>query len=178
MNKKKFTLIESSLTGMDNAYSYENYVEYCHETEQEPDSKDSSGYWDWVHDMSELDYDDFFENLKYSKEEKENGHYMITADLGRWNGRRIGYKDKIFNSISEAIKDALSCSDYWDYKIEFDNGVVVVYGYHHDGTDIMYVRKLSKHGERNLCDKYFPDFEKYIDKKDTFKKLDWQFAWN
>ena len=177
MKKKQFVLIESSLTGMDNTYSYENYVEYCNETEQEPSERDSEDYNNWVHDMVDLDFDDFFANLKYSTEEKNGGHYMITADLGRWYGRRSGYKDKIYNSISEAIKDALSCSDYWDYKVEFDNGVVVVYGYHHDGTDIMYVRKLSKHGERNLCDRYFPDFEKYIDREDTFKKLDCQFPW-
>lgn len=177
MNKKEFTLIESSLTGMSNSYTYENYVEYCKETEQEAGEKDSQDYWDWVCWMTELDYDDFFDNLKFSKEEKGGGHYIITADLGRWNGRRSGYKKEIFDSISKAIKCALNCSDYLDYKVAFENGVVVVYGYHHDGTDIMYIRKLSKHGERNLCDRNFPDFEKYIDQKDTFKKLDWQFAW-
>lgn len=175
MNKKKYTLIESQLTGVYDSYSYENYVDYCNETGQEPDDKDSSGYWDWVRDMAEFDYDCFFDNLHYAK--AEHGFYMITFNLGLWNGHRIGFVEKVYNSLSEAIKSALSCSDYWDYKVEFDNGNVVVYGYHHDGTNIMTIKRLSKHGERNLLDKYEPNYEKYVQLKDTFKKLDWQFAW-
>lgn len=177
MNKKKnFTLIESSLTGTDNSYKYEYYVEWCKENEMEPQGENSDDYWNWVSESSQIDYDDFFDNLKFAK--AEEGHYMITFNLGLWNGHKIGYVEKIYDSLSEAIKDALNSSrDYWDYKVTFENGDVVVYGYHHDGTNIMTIKRLSKHGERNLCDRYFPDFEKYVEKKDTFKKLDWQFAW-
>jgi len=176
MNKKEFTLIESSLTGTDNSYKYENYVEWCKDNEMEPQGKDSADYWDWVNESSQIDYDNFFDNLKYAK--AEEGNYMITFNLGLWNGHKIGYVEKIYDSLSEAIKDALNSSrDYWDYKITFENGNVVVYGYHHDGTNIMTIKRLSKHGERNLLFKEEPNFEKYVEKKDTFKKLDWQFAW-
>ncbi len=144
-----------------------DYIAFC----------DSDDYWDWVSESSQIDYDDFFGNLKYAKAEKE-GYYMITFNLGLWNGNKIGYVGKIYDSLSEAIKDALNSSrDYWDYKIAFENGDVVVYGYHHDGTNIMTIKRLSKHGERNLLFKEEPNFEKYVEKKDTFKKLDWQFAW-
>lgn len=177
MNKKDFTIIESSLTGRDNSYKYEYYVEWCKDNEMEPQPENSDDYWNWVNESTQIDYDDFFDNLKYSQAEKE-GHYMITFNLGLWNGHKIGYVEKIYDSLSEAIKDALNSSKYYlDYKVTFENGDVVVYGYHHDGTNIMTIKRLSKHGERNLCDRCFPDFEKYVEKKDTFKKLDWQFAW-
>lgn len=175
-NKKNFTLIESSLTGMDDTYKYENYVDWCKENEQEPKGKDSEDYWQWVSDQAEIDYDNFFDNLHYAKAEK--GFYMITFDLGLWNGHRKGYVENVYTSMTEAIKAALNSSrDYWDYKVAFENGNVVVYGYHHDGTNIMTISQLSKHGERNLLDKDEPNYDKYVQLKDTFKKLDWQFAW-
>jgi len=177
MNKKEFTLIESSLTGRDNYYKYEYYVEWCKNNEIEPQGEDSEDYWNWVYEASQIDYDNFFDGLKYAKAEKE-GHYMIMFNLGLWNGNKIGYVEKIYDSLSEAIKAALNSSrDYLDYKVAFENGDVVVYGYHHDGTNIMTIKRLSKHGERNLLFKEEPNFEKYVEKKDTFKKLDWQFAW-
>jgi hypothetical protein len=103
---------------------------------------------------------------------------MITFDLGLWNGHRKGYIEQVFTSLTEAIKFALrSSNDYLDYKIQFKDGEVIVYGYHHDGTNIMTISQLSKHGQRNLLDKDEPNYEKYVQMKDTFKKLDWQFAW-
>ena len=175
-NKKNFTLIESSLTGMDDTYKYENYVDWCKENEQEPKGKDSDDYWQWVSEQAEIDYDNFFDNLHYAKAEK--GFYMITFYLGLWNGHRKGYVENIFTSLTEAIKAALSSSrDYLDYKVAFENGNVVVYGYHHDGTNIMTIKRLSRHGEQRLLDRCFPDYEKYVERRDTFKKLDWQFAW-
>lgn len=174
--KKNFTIIESSLTGTDNSYKYENYVEWCKDNEIEPQGENSDDYWNWVCESSQFDYDVFFDNLKYTK--AEEGHYMITFNLGLWNGNKIGYVEKIYDSLSEAINAALNSSrDYLDYKVAFENGDVVVYGYHHDGTNIMTIKRLSKHGERNLLFKEEPNFEKYVEKKDTFKKLDWQFAW-
>lgn len=176
MNKKEFTLIESSLTGSYNTYKYEHYVDWCHENEVEPQGESSEDYWNWVAEEAEIDYDCFFDNLKYSQ--AEHGYYIITFNLGLWDGNKKGYVSHIFNSLSEAIHSALSSSrDYLDYKVAFENGEVVVYGYHHDGTNVMTISQLSKHGQRNLLDKDEPNFEKYINQKDTFKKLDWQFAW-
>jgi len=175
-NKKNFTLIESSLTGMSDTYKYENYVDWCKENEQEPKGKDSDDYWQWVSEQADFDYECFFENLHYAK--AENGFYMITFDLGLWNGNRRGYVENVYASMTEAIKAALNSSrDYWDYKVAFENGNVVVYGYHHDGTNIMTIRQLSKHGQRNLLDKDEPNYDKYVQLKDTFKKLKWDFAW-
>jgi len=176
MDKKNFTLIESSLTGTSDSYKYENYVEWCNDNEMEPKPEGSDDYWDWVYDQINFDYDCFFENLHYAKAEK--GFYMITYNLGLWNGNRIGYIEKVFTSLTEAIKYALNSSmDYQDYKVSFENGKVLVYGYHHDGTNIMTISQLSKHGQRNLLDKDEPNYDKYVQLKDTFKKLKWDFAW-
>jgi len=175
-NKKDFTLIQSGGRGYDEDYSYENYLEWCKENEMEPSEEDSEDYWSWVYEEAELDYDTFFDNLHFSK--AEHGFYMITFDLGLWNGHRRGYIEQVFTSLTEAIKFALqSSNDYLDYKVQFKDGEVIVYGYHHDGTNIMTISQLSKHGQRNLLDKDEPNYEKYVQMKDTFKKLDWQFAW-
>lgn len=177
--KTQFDLLVSGGRGMSSNYSYENYVEYCKENNELAGGKESQDYYDWVYVQAEFDYDCFFDNLHYAKIEKEDkGFFMITFELGLWNGTRSGYIEKVFTSATEAIKYALQSSrDYLDYRIEFDHGFINVYGYHHDGTNIMTIKRLSKHGEQRLLDRCFPDYEKYVQRRDTFKKLDWQFAW-
>lgn len=173
-NNKEIMLIASSLKN--DAYDYEWYVEYCKDNDIEPQPPTSDDYWAWVSQMTEWDYDDFFDNLKYSS--IEHCKYMITFNLGLWNGNRVGYVEEIFDSLSEAIKEALSSSrDYLDYKVSYENGAIVVYGYHHDGTNIMTIQMLSKHGMRNLCDRRFPDFDKYVQMKDTFKRIKYEKIW-
>lgn len=54
MDKKNFTLIESSLTGTDNSYKYEYYVEWCKENEMEPQGENSDDYWNWVNEFHKL----------------------------------------------------------------------------------------------------------------------------
>ena len=177
MKKKEYTLFQSAGRCYDeDGYNYEAYVEYCQDNGREPEDEGSQDYWDWVSDMAELDYDDFFGNLKYANGDK--GMYMITFNLGLWNGHRIGYVEEIYKSMTEAIKAALNSSrDYLDYKVTYEDGEVVVYGYHHDGTNVMHIKQLSKHGERNLAYTRFPDFEKYVNNKDTFKRIKENFEW-
>lgn len=177
MDKKEITLLESSGIGCFKTYSYENYVAYCREMEDTPNAEDSNDYWEWVNNMAGNDYEDFFDNLESSK--NNSGSFMITFNLGRWNGRTQGYEAKIYHNLSEAIHKALNSSrDYLDYKISWEDGNVVVYGYHHDGTNIMTIKKLSAHGLKNLDCKDEPNFEKYVQLKDTFKRIKQNFLWD
>jgi len=175
MKNEKHTLLESAGIAYD-TYTYEEYLEFCEVNDMEPKDENSEDYWNWVYDECQIDYECFFDNMSYSK--AEHGKYVITYSLGLWCGNRMGYREKIYNSLSEAIKDALNSSrDYEDYSVEYDNGNIIVCGYHHDGRNYMTIRLLSKHGERNLAEKEEPNFERHIYNKDNFKKIIYNNLW-
>ena len=177
MNKEEIILLQSGGQGYSDTYSYKNYVENCKENEIEPGEENSNDYWDWVYRMAEFDRDDFFANLDCSK--NNLGSFMITFTLGLWNGTKVGYEEKIYHRLDDAIHAALNSSrDYLDYKISWEDGDVLVYGYHHDGTNVMRIKKLSAHGIKNLDCKYEPNYEKYVPKKDTFKRIKKHFLWD
>jgi hypothetical protein len=176
-NKKERTLIGSNYCT--DFYNYTMYVEWCEANEIEPAEKDSQEYYDWVSDEECIDYDDFFTNLSYSKADKEIRHYVITFDLGLWDGHHKGYVEKTFETLSEAIKEALNSSrDYQDYKVTYENGRVYVHGLHHDGTNILEIRLLSKKGESALVyRKSEPDWERAIENERNFKRLKLEDLW-
>ena len=167
-NKTKRNLIGTNYCT--DFYTYESYVEYCKANETEPEGEDSQDYWDYVSMMEQQDYEDFFGNLKYAKADK--GNYIVTFDLGLWNGHRKGYVEEVFGNLTDAIKECMNSSrDYNDYKVEYEDGMLRFHGLHHDGTNVMEIRLLSKKGERALLDPQEPDWEKAINNKVNFKIL-------
>lgn len=176
-NKKETTLIGTNYCT--DSYNYAMYVEWCNVNEIKPAGEDSQDYWDWVSEEERTEYDDFFGNLSYSKADKEIRHYVITFDLGLWYGHNKGYVEKTFETLSEAIKEAINSSrDYQDYKVTYKNGRIYVYGLHHDGTNIMEIMLLSKKGERALVyRKSEPDWERAIENEKNFKRLKLNDLW-
>ena len=151
-------------------YNYASYVEHCQANEIEPEGENSKDYWDYVSMMEQLDYEDFFRNLKYAKADK--GNYVVTFDLGLWDGHMKGYIEEVFDNLTDAIKECMNSSrDYNDHKIEYEDGMLNFHDLHHDGTNIMNIRLLSKKGERALLDPQEPDWEKAISNKVNFKTL-------
>lgn len=150
-------------------YSYENYLSYCQENGIEPKDKNSYDYYEWINGEEQWDYINFFGNLVYGKAYKE--FYTIEYNLGLWNGRKEGYISKVFQNLSDAIEYALQSSrDYNDYKVTFEDGMIFVYGYHHDGTNIFKIRQVSKIGKKRLA-KGTDGFVENIDCKSYYKKM-------
>lgn len=169
-NKSERTLYCTS--GCGDNYTYEMYKEFCEINEIDPEPEGSTAYWEWVSEESAEDYENLFANMSYSKADKENRHYAITFDLGLWDGHRIGYVEKTFDTLSSAIRySAESSRDYNDVKVTYENGRVYVYGYHHDGTNKMEIRLLSARGKRALVDTQKPDWDKAVNNEKNFKIL-------
>lgn len=156
MSKKLFTLIDTS-----NNFNltYEDYVENCAINNCTPDTENSDDYWNWISETSNMYIDDFFTNLRCMKNDDP---VIITGSLGLWNGRKDIYpvlmestgweKDQTGkcsfaeNALSKAIKKCISGMD--DFKVEYSEGVIVVHAYHHDGTNIFEIHKLSTLGKK------------------------------
>ena len=155
MSKKIFTLLDTT-----EILEYADYVNFCEDNEITPEPEDSNDFWNWVNEERSLDIDDFLTNLRYAKINEEP--VLITGSLGLWNGRKEIYPMLIESSeyeqrkdgswkyknpaIMKAIQKCMNGMD--DVKVEYANGEIVVHGYHHDGTNIFTIHKLSKKGKR------------------------------
>ena len=157
MSKKIFTLLDTTET-----FDYEAYVEFCEVNEITPDPENSDGYWNWVSNEKQRMVDDLLLNLQDAKINDEP--VMITGSLELWNGRKEIYPMLVEGSdyekrnngewkyknpaIKKAVEKCMNGMD--DVKVEYANGEIVVHGYHHDGTNIFTINKLSKKGIKTI----------------------------
>ena len=153
MSKKIFTLLDTT-----EMLEYADYVNFCEANEITPEPENSDDYWNWVSEERQHNVEDFLLNLQYAKINEEP--VMITGSLGLCDGRREIYPMLVKGSEYEkrnngewkyknpAIKNAIEkCMNGMDdVKVEYANGDIVVHGYHHDGTNIFTIHKLSKKG--------------------------------
>ena len=154
MSKKIFTLLDTTET-----FDYEEYVEFCEANEITPDPDYSDGYWNWVSNEKQRMVDDLLLNLQDAKINDEP--VMITGSIELWNGRKEiypmlvesdGYEKRSngewkYNNpaLMKAIKKCMNGMD--DVLVEYINGEIVIHGYHHDGTNILTINKLTPKGK-------------------------------
>lgn len=146
MKKKEMVYVLCDTTSTP---SYDSYVEYCKECLGcEPSDENSEEYWDYVNEMNESEYVSMRENMAYSKQCQ--CPVIITGKLGLWDGKHEIYPvrcDTLYDAISECSKNADSV------KVEYQDGVVRVHSYHHDGCNSYQIHKISKRGEI-VCSKW------------------------
>lgn len=153
MSKKIFTLIDTS-----SVLDYNDYVQFCADNEITPGKDGSDDYWNWVADQRNIEVDDFMLNLQYARINEEP--VVITGSLGTWRGRveiypmivesseyeecngKFRYKNP---AILKAVQKCINGMD--DFKVEYANGELVIHGYHHDGTNIFTINKLTPKGK-------------------------------
>lgn len=74
----------------------------------------------------------------------------IEADLGLWYGRRHGWG--VTSDLKLAIEKCIG-QDMYEYRIEETSyGKLIVYGYHHDGTNVytIYMGDRARHKNVHL----------------------------
>ena len=99
----------------------------------------------------ELDYDDYDEKCIIFDElfdnEYENKKYIITGDIGLWDGvRKDVHHPKVFNSLKDAILTANDGFDGYITISEGKYGKLLIDICHHDGNNHLEVRELNKKG--------------------------------
>src|SRR5574344_1129568 len=93
----------------------------------------SDALWDRVNDLDSMNYED--EILNLGKIFFMNG-IIVIADLGRWNGRRSGYKE-----LGHEMKDILSSDmDSARWYVDY-NGDLNFEGGDHDGSSYYLYRE-------------------------------------
>lgn len=162
---EKITLID---TRGDSGYDYESYIEYCKYNDIEPKAENSDEFWEYVSLCKNTDYEDLFVNL-HSATDKS---VVIQGELGFWNGKReivpvLKMGDSTDTALACAIKKCLKNSDLEDFSIVLEDGIIKVYGYHHDGTHSFNICPLSSEGEEYVVRKGIGDDDLIEDFKDN-----------
>ena len=155
MKRKSFTIFDSRVE-----LTYEDYKDYCDGLDIPYEYKeDSRQFYDWCDEERCRMAEDFWENLKWTGITDD---VIITGTLGLWNGhpdivpvrltskdwyrRHDGTSGYHESAIRRAIEKCVSDSSIWDFDVQFDNGVIIVNAYHHDGCNSFEIHRLSKNG--------------------------------
>lgn len=94
------------------------------------------------YDESEMVFDDLFNN------ENENNLYILTGDIGLWNGVRKGvHHPSVFRSLKDAIYMANDGFNGYITVSEGKYGKLYVDICHHDGSNHLEIRELTALGE-------------------------------
>lgn len=156
----KFTILESEVST--NGFDYEDYIDFCKENGIEPGN--DSDFFNWCAEETQANYEADMDNIKTC--EQYNVPVLVTGSLGLWFGRPSIRPEK-YDSVADAIIDCMNRSDCYDVHAEFNDGVILLDCYHHDGCNSFTIRALSEKGKRKQWAAY---------KDHDFKRLPYLYA--
>lgn len=128
-------------TTSSDGFSYEDYVEDCEVNGYEPEDEDSEGFLNWCYEEARDNFEADLDCISYCKE--YNIPVVVSGHLGLWWGHPE-IEPTRFESVAEAIERCMKGADYVD--IKYDDGEIIVYATHHDGTNVFTINALSKKG--------------------------------
>lgn len=160
----KFTILKSEIDTDD--FSREDYIEYCEDNDLEAGVGDyfEEGFFDWCAEETQANYEADMDNIESCSE--YNVPVVVTGTLGLWWGHPE-IKPERFESVADAIRRCMNGSDCHDVLVEFNDGVITVDCYHHDGCNSFTIKALSKKGIAKQYAEY---------KKHDFKRLPYLYA--
>jgi len=160
----KFTILKSEVDTDD--FSREDYIDFCEENGIEDGVGDyfEEGFFNWCAEETKANYEADMDNIESCSE--YNVPVVVTGTLGLWWGRPE-IKPERFESVADAIHDCIERSDSHDVFAEYNNGVITVDCYHHDGCNSFTIKALSKKGIAKQYAEY---------KEHDFKRLPYLYA--
>ena len=156
----KFTILKSEIDTDD--FDRRDYEAWCEDNDMEPG--DEEDFFDWCAEETQNNYDADMDNINTCEE--YNVPVVVTGSLGLWSGRPE-IRPERYESVAEAIIDCMDRSDSHDVYAEFDDGVILLDCYHHDGCNCFTIRALSEKGKRKQGTDY---------KEHDFKRLPYLYA--
>lgn len=134
----KFTLATTQLDADD--FCREDYEEWCDINNIEPGDEDA--FYEWCREETDMNFEADMDNIETCKE--YNVPVLITGHLGLWWGKPEIDAVRC-ETVIEAVNKCLRSADYGAI-IEWEDGAIKVYSYHHDGCNCFTIKALSKKG--------------------------------
>ena len=159
-----FTILKSEIDTDD--FAREDYIAYCEDNDLEVGVGDyfEEGFFDWCAEETQANYEADMDNIEHCKE--YNVPVVVTGTLGLWWGHPE-IKPERYESVADAIHDCMERSDCNDVLVEYNDGVITVEAYHHDGCNSFTIKALSKKG----IAKQFAEYKDH-----DFKRLPYLYA--
>ena len=132
-----FTIVDTDPS----QFEYESYEEHCDINGIEPCGKDSDEYFEWCAEEAEEAYNCDMDEVRACKE--YNVPCVITGTLGLWDGKHNIHPTKV-GSVYDAIIRCYGRDSLSNLKVNYEDGKIVVYYSHHDGTNIFFIHALSE----------------------------------
>jgi hypothetical protein len=142
----KFTLATTECDVKD--FCREDYEEYCEVNGMEPGDEDD--FSDWCREETDMNFEQDLDNIETCKE--YNVPVLITGHLGLWWGKPEIDAVRM-ESVIDAVHKCLNSADYGAL-IEWEDGEIHVYSYHHDGCNSFTIKALSKKGQARQSGEY------------------------
>jgi hypothetical protein len=136
---------EIELLDTDREVSFDEVKGYCVNNDMEVPAEGTQDYYDIVSEIQSWDIDDFKEDAALHF---DLGQCLVAGYAGLWNGNAAGGKVMTIDSGAD-----LFCMDVDRLRVVLEDDGLVLYGYHHDGTNRYVVRQLNERGKA-LVDKY------------------------
>lgn len=128
-------------------YTYDEYVCFCEDHGIEPTEEGSTDFYEWAAEEARINWEEDVESIKNCK--GYNVPVVVCGTLGLWNGMRKVGPVRV-DSVSQAI-GLCGGQSIEEMDIVWVDGAIMVYAYHHDGTNIFEISALNKKG---LAKKY------------------------
>ena len=134
----KFTILKSEIDTDD--FTREDYEAYCEDNDLEAGDEDD--FFDWCAEETQANYEADMDDIESCKE--YNVPVVVTGTLGLWWGHPE-IKPERCESVAYAIHRCIT-RDIDKVHAEYNDGVITVDCYHHDGCNSFTIKALSKKG--------------------------------
>ena len=151
---KKHMIWSYNIFNWDEDEMREQYEECYDET---PDEQTLQEY---IQDVNNDYLEDVHSEIVFYEKTHGQKMYLVSADLGLWNGRAEGGKviTGLWNAITQCFEDY--------NEIYEEGGMLKVTAHHHDGTNFFKIKELTEKGEE------FAERHKYdMSDRELHKKL-------
>ena len=132
--------------------SMEEIIDHCEANECEVPEEGSTAYWDIVGDFHQWECEDFRDDSLWRF---KLGKCLVKGYAGLWTGPAAGGK---FIEVNRGGDLFFMDVDRVRVVIDPEDGLVV-YGYHHDGTNRYVIYQVTERGEKYIArheDEYSP----------------------
>lgn len=136
---------EIELFDSERSVSLDEIKDYCQNNEREVPTEGSQDYYDIVSEIQRWDTEDFQSDCALHF---DLGQCLVAGYAGLWYGNAAGGKVMRIDSGAD-----LFCMDVDRLRVVLEDDGLVLYGYHHDGTNRYVVRQLNERGKA-LVNKY------------------------
>lgn len=123
--------------------TYGDYVDECHELDEEVKPERSYEFEDWREHRLRTYWDDFYDNLRYCGQ--ANLPCVVTGTVGLWTGS-YQHKAVRYESIIDAIESCYLSRSSFEMEVRQEDQHLKVIIRHHDGTNTHYIHLLNKKG--------------------------------